>query len=463
MLTSTSAEAASTDVQEEAYPPARYSWYVVALLTLAYIFSFIDRQILSLLVVPIQRDLAVSDKQVSLLMGLTFAVFYTFFGIPLGRLADTWSRRWLVTLGIAFWSLMTAGCGLTRTFWQLALARMGVGVGEASLSPAAYSLIADYFPPERRSTALGVYGMGIYIGSGLALIVGGLVVKFASAQQDLVLPWVGAVRSWQLVFFAVGLPGLLIAPLLLTIREPIRKGLRPKTANAGATAKPSASVGEVWSYLCQNRGTFFCLYFGCGLAALRAYGEMAWIPSFFMRRHGWSAGETGVIYGLIVGVCGTAGMLAAGRLADLLRSRGHRDANVRVIMLSLVGWLPFGALYPLIPTGGWAAVMVAPAMFFGVMPFGLAPAAIQQLMPNVMRGQASAFYLFVVNLVGLGLGPTVIATLTEDVFHDKNSIHLSLLVTGVVAQLLAAVLLWRGLKYFQRSLDYLKTWSQSHG
>ena len=463
MLTSISPEAGSTQVQEEVYPPARYSWYVVGLLTLAYIFSFIDRQILSLLVGPIQRDLAVSDKQVSLLMGLTFAVFYTFFGIPLGRLADVWSRRWLVTLGIAFWSLMTAGCGLTRTFWQLALARMGVGVGEASLSPAAYSLIADYFPPARRSTALGVYGMGIYIGSGLALIVGGLVVKFTAAQQDLVLPLVGTVRSWQLVFFAVGLPGLLIAPLLLTIREPTRKGLRAKAANIGTAAKPSAPAREVWSYVCENRGTFLCLYIGCGLAALRAYGEMAWIPSFFMRRHDWSPGETGVIFGLIVGVCGTAGMLAAGRLADALRSKGYDDADQRVAMLSLIGWLPFGVLYPLIPSGGWAAVMVAPAIFLGVMPFGLAPAAIQQLMPNVMRGQASAFYLFVVALIGLGLGPTVIATLTEDVFHNKNSIHLSLLTTGVVAQLLAAALLWRGLKYFQRSLAYLKHWSQSRG
>ena len=138
------------------YPRPAYAWYEVALLTLAYVFSFIDRQILNLLVAPIQRDLGISEKQMSLLMGASFAVFYTLFGIPLGRLADSWSRRWLVVLGIAFWSLMTAGCGLTRKVWELALARMGVGVGEASLSPAAYSLIADYFPPGRRSTAMGV-------------------------------------------------------------------------------------------------------------------------------------------------------------------------------------------------------------------------------------------------------------------------------------------------------------------
>ena len=155
------------------YPAAGYAWYVVALLTLAFVCSFIDRQILNLLVGPIQRDLGIGEKEMSLLMGASFAVFYTLFGIPLGRLADTASRRWLIVVGVAFWSLMTAACGLGRNFWQLALARIGVGIGEASLSPAAYSLIADYFPPERRSTALGVYGMGIYIGSGLALILGG--------------------------------------------------------------------------------------------------------------------------------------------------------------------------------------------------------------------------------------------------------------------------------------------------
>src|SRR5262245_15450942 len=166
-----------TQTGEQPYPSAAYAWYVVGVLTLVYVFSFIDRQILSLLVGPIRRDLGISEKQMSLLMGASFAVFYTLFGIPLGRLADTRSRRGIIAVGVAFWSVMTAACGLTRSFWQLALARIGVGVGEASLSPSAYSLIADYFRPERRSTALSVYSMGIYVGSGLAYALGGLVVQ----------------------------------------------------------------------------------------------------------------------------------------------------------------------------------------------------------------------------------------------------------------------------------------------
>lgn len=450
------------EVETEVYPAPRYAWYVVALLTLAYVFSFIDRQILNLLVAPIQRDLGIGEKQMSLLMGATFAVFYTFFGIPLGRLADSWSRRWLVVLGIAFWSLMTAGCGLARNFWQLALARMGVGVGEAALSPAAYSLIADYFPPERRSTALGVYGMGIYIGSGLALILGGLVVKFAAAQEQVVLPLVGAMRSWQVVFFIVGLPGLLVALLLLTIREPARQGTRRKAVTGGSSAPAVPPLREVWAYMSGNRGTFTCLYVGVAMASLSAYGTMAWIPTFFIRRHGWTAGNTGLVLGLIIGICGTAGMMTGGRLADWLRGRGQSDANLRVALLGVVAWLPFGALYPIVSSAWWAAALLAPVLFFSSMPFGLAPAAIQQLMPNTMRGQASAIYLFVINLIGLGLGPTVVATLTQDVFQDKNAVHLSLLVAGVSAHLCAAVLLWRGLKHYRRSLDYLSEWSKAN-
>lgn len=450
----------TSEVESDGYPSSLYAWYVLALLTLAFVFSFIDRQILNLLVGPIQRDLGIGEKEMSLLMGASFAVFYTILGIPLGRLADIWSRRWLVLWGIAFWSLMTACCGLTHKYWQLALARIGVGVGEASLSPAAYSLIADYFPPERRSTAMGVYGMGIYIGMGLALVLGGLVIKFTSVQEDVVIPLVGAIRSWKLVFFIVGLPGLLVALLLLTIREPVRQGQRKNSASGASFRSDVPAPGEVWAYISANRGTFTCLYLGLAMAALEGYGAAAWIPTFFVRRHGWSAGDTGLIFGLLVGICGTAGIVVGGRLADWLNWRGVKDANLRVALFGVAAWLPFGALFPLVASGRGAAVLLGPVLFFGSMPFALAPAAIQQLLPNTMRGQASALYLFVINLIGLGLGPTLVAWLTEDVFQDKNAVHLSLLIAGVFAHVCAALLLWRGLKYFRSSLDYLAEWSR---
>ena len=339
--------------EQESYPPTGYAWLVVGLLTLAYVFSFIDRQILSLMVTPIKRDLGISDLQMSLLMGASFAVFYTLFGIPLGRWADTRSRRLLIASGIAVWSLMTAGCGLTRKFWQLALMRMGVGVGEASLSPAAYSLISDYFRPERRATAIGVYSMGIYIGSGLASILGGLVVKFASGREEFLLPIIGAIRSWQMVFFVVGLPGLLVALLVLSIQEPSRKGLgRSKEGAALATA---ASFGEVWSYIRRNWVTFGFLNIGIGLMALSGYGALAWVPEFWQRRYAWTPGQTGVIFGSIVAVAGTIGIVAGGRLADWLHSRGRDDANVTVALLAALAGIPFIVAYPLMATGPLSA------------------------------------------------------------------------------------------------------------
>ncbi len=443
------------------YPPGRYAWYVVGVLTLAYVVSFIDRQILSLLVGPIQADMDISDKQMGLLMGLTFAVFYTLFGIPLGRLADTSNRRNVIAAGIFLWSLMTAGCGLARTFGQLALMRVGVGVGEAALSPSAYSLIADYFPPQRRSTAMSIYTIGIYVGSGLAFILGGVVTTFSESQQYFELPFYGSIRSWQLVFLIVGLPGLLVALLLFTVREPIRKGARQPTE--GAVPAQTATMTEVWGYLRDNWGTFLCLNLGIAMITLNAYSMTAWVPAMFTRRHHWSPLNTGLTFGVIIAASGTLGLLTGGRLADWFSERGRTDANMRVAALAALALLPFGLAFPLVPSGTWAAVLLAPALFFSSIPFGVAPAAIQRMMPNTMRAQATAVYLFVINLIGMGLGPTVVATLTEDVFHDKKSVHYSLAIVGGTTQLVAGVLLWIGLAHYRRSIEYFKAWNESQG
>ena len=440
---------------EDSYPSLLYAWYVVGVLTLAYVFSFIDRQILNLLVGPIERDLGIGDTAMSLLMGFSFAVFYTLFGIPLGRLADSRSRRVIIATGIASWSVMTAGCGLARRYWQLALLRMGVGVGEASLSPAAYSLIADYFRPEYRATAMSVYSMGIYIGSGMAFILGGLVVRFASGQDQYDIPFVGATRAWQLIFFLVGLPGLLMSLLLLTVGEPTRKGVR--RAVQGAVAP--VPLRDVWAYFCDNRATFLRLNLGIACLTFSAYGSSTWIPTFLVRVHGWPAAQAGVVFGLIVAIGGTFGIMTGGRMADRLRLRGHADAEIRVALFSAIGWLPFGVLYPLVPNGTWAAILLGPAIFFTSAPFGVAPAAIQRMMPNAMRAQATALYLFVINLIGLGLGPTAVALVTDRVFHEKGAVNLSLLLVSLAADTAAILLLWRALQPYRQSLEYVARWS----
>ncbi len=424
------------------------------MLTLAYVFSFIDRQILSLMVGPIQHDLQIGEKQMSLLMGASFAVFYTFFGIPLGRLADTRSRRVLIAVGVGIWSVMTAGCGLAATFWQLAVMRMGVGVGEASLSPSAYSLIADYFPPQRRTTAMSVYSMGIYLGSGLAFILGGFITFLVSGRDTIGLPWIAALRPWQCVFFAVGLPGLLVALLVLTVREPVRRGTR--LATDGKATEAPASFAAVSAYIRANARTFLCLTLGTGLVALYGYGAYSWTPALLIRRFGWSTSQTGLVFGLIVAVGGALGIVSGGRLADWLRHRGRVDADLRVALAATALGLPFLVLFPLATSGPMAAFLLVPVVSLMSVPFGVAPAAIGQMMPNTMCTQATALYLFVINLLGLGLGPTIVAALTEDVFRDKNAVHLSLLVVGVVAYTSAIILLWLGLRPYRASLEYAK-------
>ena len=447
----------SNDPQTEGYPSPFYAWYVVAVLTIAYIISFIDRQIINLMVAPIQRDLEITDVQISLLMGFSFAIFYTLFGIPLGRLADTTSRRAIISIGIAFWSLMTAGCGLTKRFWDLALMRMGVGVGEATLSPAAYSLIADYFPPHRRSTAMSVYSMGIYIGSGLAFVLGGAVVKFVSAQESFQVPVIGAVRNWQLVFFIVGLPGLLVALLLLTVKEPMRRAV----SSAAVASKPRSTIKETLAFVLDNKATFICLNLGIALVTLNSYASSSWVPSLFIRRFEWSQGQTGMVYGTIIASSGTLGVVAGGWLADLWLQRGCADAPVRVAWLATLCGIPFTLLYPMSSSANQTVLFLIPMVFFGSMPFGVAPAAIQRMMPSTMRAQATAIYLFVINIIGMGLGPTAAAVLTEQVFQDKKAVHYSLLVVGISTYVCAAILLGISMTCYRRSLDYLHNWSKS--
>jgi MFS family permease len=447
--------AVSVNAVEESYPSTGYAWYVVIVLTLVYVFSFIDRQILNLLVKPIRRDLGITDTQMSLLMGFSFAIFYTFFGIFLGRMADRRSRRSMISIGFVFWSLMTAGCGLARNFAQMVLFRIGVGVGEAALSPAAYSLISDYFPKERRATAISVYSMGIYIGSGLAFLLGGLVVGFAETKANWVLPVIGETRPWQVIFFIVGLPGVLLSLLMFTVKEPARRGLKSVRQGKEPGQLP---LREVLQYIGKNRKTFFCHSIGFALLSFSSYGTSAWVPTFLMRTHGWTSARAGIVYGLVVGIFATAGVALGGWVADRMAQRGYRDATMRVGVIVSALWFPFGMLYPLMPDARLSVALMIPSIFLASAPFGVAPAAIQQIMPNEMRGQASAIYLFVINLIGLGIGPTAIALVTDKVFHDDNAINYSILIVNTAAHIASTALLWMGLNPFIESLDRLRAW-----
>ncbi|HEY1077467.1 MAG TPA: MFS transporter [Fontimonas sp.] len=427
--------------------PARaalaYPWFVVAILMIAYVFSFIDRQILNLLVGPIRRDLDISDTQMSLLMGFSFAIFYTILGIPLGRLADSRSRRGLIAAGVVIWSVMTALCGIAKHYWQLFLFRIGVGIGEAALSPAAYSMIADYFPPERRATAMSVYSMGIFIGSGLAFLLGGLVIHAVSTQALVALPLLGDTRPWQLVFLIVGAAGVLFSLVFLLVREPPRQGVP-----AGQASVP---FRDVRAYLWLNRRTVLNHNLGFAMLAFCSYGTASWIPTFFIRTHGWSAGDVGVIYGTLVMVFGSLGIIAGGRLADWWVRRGQADGALRVGVVASCVCAVSGAIYLLMPSGALAAATMVPAIFALGMPFGAAPAALQDIVPNRMRGQTTAVYLFIVNLLGLGVGPTAVALVTDYVFADDQALRWSILIVGSGANLAAIAFLLAGMKPYRET------------
>jgi len=449
---STEARAAADRTEPEiAAHQLRYAWYVVSVLTVLYAFSFISRQIFSLLVGPLRRDLHIGDMQMSLLIGFSFALFYTFFGIPIGHLADVYSRRLIIAIGLILWSGFTAGCGLASTFTAMLLLRMGVGVGEAALSPAAYSLITDYFPRDRLATALSVYSMGIYLGSGLAYLLGGVVVAYASTQATWNVPLLGAVRPWQLIFFLVGLPGIVVSPLLLTIRE--------SAPHRAAPRHTTVPIRQVFSYIFENRHTFLFHNVGFGLLALSSYASGAWVPEFYRRNFHWSIATIGVVYGSFVAVFGCIGIVGAGRVADYLRTRGRTNATLFVGALIGLISIPINCLLYLAPSAAWATFWLVFGCVLAAAPFGVAAAAIQQMMPAPMRAQASAVYLFSINIIGLGAGPTAVGVLTQYVFGRDDAVRYSLALVTSAACALAAVSLYRALKPFVTSLERLESWN----
>ncbi|MBW2259997.1 MAG: MFS transporter [Deltaproteobacteria bacterium] len=436
------------------YPNQTYAWYVVWILMLAYTCSFIDRQILSLLVIPIKRDLGISDLHVGFLQGFAFVLFYAFMGIPIGRLADSKSRRTIIMVGVTLWSFMTAMCGVARNYSMLFVARMGVGVGEATLSPCAYSMITDYFPREKLSRAMSVYAMGVLIGSGMALLIGGGVIGAVIDAPPVTLPVLGEIGAWQLTFFIVGFPGLLVVLLMSTVKEPVRLGRLHVTE----VAEKALPIREVAHYLRLHWKTYMAHTTGFTLMGLVAYGHGAWAPTFMVRTYGWELRDIGFAYGIIAMVFGTAGVLSGGWFSDYLYKNGYVDAPMRAAMFALILWLPFSVLSNLMPTAWLSLALSCPGVFFLSFPAGLVIASLQMITPNEMRGQVSALYLFISNLVAFGCGPIVIALMTDYLFHDEAHLRYSMSLAAGMFIPLGAVILFLGLKPFRRTISAQNEW-----
>lgn len=419
------------------WPSAGKAWYAVGVLFIAVIFSFVDRIILSLLVEPIKADLGLSDTDFAWLLGVAFAVFFALFGLPLGRWADRYSRRRIIAVGIFLWSLMTVACGLAGNFWELFLARVGVAVGEAALAPAAFSMISDLFPREKLGRALGVYQAGAFIGAGAALLVGGIVIGSITASGIRALPLVGAVEPWQMVFFVVGLPGLLVALLMTTVPEPVRRGPL-------AGASQVMTLGAVVRYAAARWRVYGLHFVGFALLAVPITTTLTWAPVFFARVLKFSPPETGLTLGLIVLLLSPAGVYTGGWIADALMKRGYRDAMHRVGLAAATLLFPLCLFATTGSDRALAVLLFCPLTFCASLSLGCAPAALQVVTPGPMRGQVSAAWMLCLNVITAIVGPTSVGLIADQVFGDRMAVGQSLALVNCVSVPLAAVALWFG-------------------
>ncbi len=430
-----------------------YAWYVVIILTALYMLSFVDRTILSLLVGSIKRDLGISDTRIGLLQGLSFALFYTIMGLPLGRMADTRSRRNLIAAGVVVWSLFTSACSASKSFWSLFLTRIGVGVGEAGLSPAAYSLISDYFPPERLGVAISVYYMGVFLGSSLALLVGGVVVDTMTRIHTVTLPLLGTIASWRVTFLIVGLPGLLFALLVYTIKEPLRRNMLRSAQGEVARVSFAQSFGQMRIRWQSVGGISLAMVF----QSMANYALISWGPTYFLRVHGWTPGQSGKALAAILLIAGCGGMYTGGRLSDRWQRRGLDEAPMRVMVIGAIGTILLLPIGTLLPDVRWTLALLYAGVFCLALPMGISAAALQRIFPNQVRGVVSALYLFVLNIGGLTLGPLLPGVFNDYLFHNGKMIGYSLSITMGGAAVLMLLTLLASYRHYRRHYQLMLT------
>ena len=441
-------DAPSAGRREEAYPPPVVAWWTVCVLTVLYSLSLMDRQVITLLVQDIRADLHISDFQVGLLHGLAFALFYVTFGLAFGWAADRFPRRGIVFLGVTVWSIAAASCGLARNFTEFLGARFGVGAGEAALNPAAYSIMADSFPKRRLATAMSLFGSGSFLGGAAATAFGGWLIDVL--PDSAVLPVLGDLEQWRLVLILTGLPGLLVAFLVWSFREPLRRGRMQVRQTS------PASVGAFM----KRRWRFFTGHFvGYGLLAASAYGYGAWLPTYMVRQFDLPIAAVGAIVGGMVAVFGMGGTMLSGALADRLFSKGRKDAHLLLFVVMALAQVAVAiaamSTQSLPVFLGFTAAFLALASYTGT-----AAAALQIVTPAEYRGQVSSFYLVVFTLLGIGLGPTLVGAFTTYVFADDSKVGWAMALNSALLLPVAALFLGSALKPMRAAVAEADQWTK---
>lgn len=422
---------AAAPQDEQPWPAPWKGWAVVGLLALASIVSQFDRTVINLMVEPIKAEFGLNDTAFGALQSVAFGIFYVLACIPLGRMADNGNRKWLIAVCLGLWSLFAMASGLARTYWTLFLTRIGVAVGEASLTPAALSMLSDHFPPSRLGRPVAGFLMSAPLGQGLAFIGGGSLLTALAGSNLLETGLLAGMQPWQAAFIIIGAPGLLLAPLILLVREPVRRGVRTEGLSAGETAR---LIGQMWRALVP-------MFVGFAMVLLFSYSIAIWTPALLERVHGWTSQQIGWGFGLVMIAFGMTGVIVGGWANDWLAGKGHRDAPLKVAAAGFALGGTAGVAAPLMPSGELTLAALAVALFFGQMPFPCAATSLQLIVPNRARAQISAVYVTFTTLVGLGVGPTVIGLMNDYVFGPAHIDKSMALVIGMATPLMVVMML----------------------
>ncbi|MDB5713972.1 MAG: hypothetical protein JWO15_1369 [Sphingomonadales bacterium] len=429
-------------VHNPQYPSTIHANLTLALLFLAYIFSFLDRQILALMVGPVRASLHITDFQMSLLQGFSFSLFFVAAGLAIGRMADRYRRTWIIAAGIFLWCLMTAASGFATSFLLLFIARMGLGVGEAALAPAGFSLLADSFKPNRLVRATSIFSLGSLLGGGFAYFIGGAMIEWLS-QTPRPLNILN-LEPWQMAFVCASIPGLLIVPAVLMLPEPPRLGLLDE---------PRQTLSEALAYLWARRGIYMPLFACSALLGIANYGGLAWFPTHLMRTFAMGPLEAGSILGLIQVTGSIVGTLVGAGLTEYFQSHGRRDAHLLTVTIMSLG-IAAGLCACFMPDIAGTLILWSIAVVCLSAYFGSIIAALQLVTPNSMRASTSAILLMISSLCGLGLGTALIGAVADVFFADRSyGIGYALAIVAIPAALLSAAVARRYRSNFAQADD----------
>lgn len=434
----------TTTASPPAWPKPRSAWYAVFMLAIISMMSNVDRGVVSLLVQPIKRDLHISDTGLSIIIGFAFSFFYMLVGLPISRVADIKSRKLILTVGLSLWSLATTFTALAQNFMGLFIARGIVGAAESTMGPSAMSMISDLVPRDKLPRAMSIYSMGIMGGMAGSMIIGGLLLAYLSGTPPIHVPGVGLIRDWQMVFFLCGIPGLFLAVIFrFTVREPPRRNRK---------VQGSVPIRDVAGFIWSNKAIYVPMFLSAAINSIEGFGLGAWRVAFYERSYGWVPGQVGPLLGIISLVAMPIGLILGTLFAEHLNRKRLPDAMLRLPLYGSILAVPLAIAGPLMPTAWLALLIGALGGVAGAIGSPGSNSAIQIITPNEMRSQTNALFLFTISVIGGGVGPTVVALVTDFAFQDETMLRYAMVAVAAVLGPIGIILTWITMKPYGRAV-----------